>query len=294
MDYSRETIFHLPGIFEKVAVNQKLVWLYNNKPEVFRDNMKIGSMYGSPGQAIWNGGRFMRSFYTKREMELARDFMAENNIPVRFTFTNCMLEEKHLYDTYCNLALEVFNTGKNEIICNSPILEKYIRDKYGDRYKYISSTTKRLNNKEKQQEEINKDYYLVVLDYDHNDDDEYLKSLEHKEKVEILCNAVCKPNCPNRRRHYESISKCQIEHNPDDLFCCDDDKNTFYQIVKSPKFVSVERIEELTAMGFKNFKLEGRTASDLDLIDILVYYLIKDEWQGLVRHDLQETAWMRM
>ena len=78
------------------------------------------------------------------------------------------------------------------------------------------------------------------------------------------------------------------------MFCCEDDKNTFYQITKSPKFVSVERIEELTAMGFKNFKLEGRTASDLDLIDIVVYYLIKDEWQGLVRHDLQETAWFRM
>lgn len=290
MDYSRETIFHLPGIFEKVRVNQKLIWLYENKPEVFRDNVKIGSFYGAPGCAIWNGGRFIRGYYTKTELEMAKQFMEERKIPVRFTFSNCMIEEKHLNDTYCNLILDIFNNGNNEIICNSPILEKYLREKYGNNYRYISSTTKRLNNKEQQKEELQKDYYLVVIDYDHNDDDEYLRQLENKDKVEILCNAVCNPKCPNRTKHYKSISECQINFDPDGLFTCPDDKNTFYQIVKSPKFVSVERIEELTAMGFKNFKLEGRTADELDLIDILVYYLIKDEWQGLVRHDMQMSS----
>jgi hypothetical protein len=136
--------------------------------------------------------------------------MIKFNIPVRFTFTNCLLEEQHLNDTYCNMILEVFNTGQNEIICNKEVLENYIREKYGNRYKYISSTTKRLINKEEQLKELDKNYYLVVLDYDYNKNLDFLKQIPNKEKCELLCNAVCRPNCPFRVRHYQDLSRCQL------------------------------------------------------------------------------------
>jgi collagenase-like PrtC family protease len=60
---------------------------------------------------------------------------------LRFTFSNSLLEEKHIYDTYCNLIMEEADTGNNEVIVNSPILEQYLRENYPN-YKYISSTTK--------------------------------------------------------------------------------------------------------------------------------------------------------
>ena len=44
------------------------------------------------------------------------------------------------------LLLDVFNTGQNEVICNTQVLEDYIRTNYGDSYKYISSTTKRFKS----------------------------------------------------------------------------------------------------------------------------------------------------
>ena len=44
--------------------------------------------------------------------------------------------------------------------------------------------------------ELKKDYHLVVLDYDHNKDFEYLQSIENKEKCELLVNPVCKAKCP--------------------------------------------------------------------------------------------------
>ena len=40
-------------------------------------------------------------------------------------------------------------------------------------------------------------------------------------------------------------------------------------------------------MGFKNFKLEGRTTHSLDLIEILIFYLIKEEFALEVRAKLQ-------
>ena len=43
----------------------------------------------------------------------------------------------------------------------------------------ISTTTKRLNRVEQQNEELEKDYYLVVLDYDYNNNFEYLSSIKN-------------------------------------------------------------------------------------------------------------------
>ena len=45
-------------------------------------------------------------------------------------------------------------------------------------------------------------------------------------------------------------------------------------------------------MGFSNFKLEGRTTSMLDWVEIIVYYLIKEEYQPEVR-DLLQRALLR-
>ena len=84
-------------------------------------------------------------------------------------------------------------------------LENYIREKYGDNYKYISSTTKCLFDKNNQEQELLKDYYLTVLNFDHNKDIEYIKTLPNKDKIEILCNPVCRKDCPMKKFHYRNM-----------------------------------------------------------------------------------------
>lgn len=290
--YSKETIFHLPGIFRYPQLYEILLKLYLNKKEYFKNNVKIGSIYDSPG-GIWNGGRLITgNEKSLSELAAIKDMMLKYQIPIRFTFTNCLLEEEHLHDTYCNILLELFNTGINEIICNKEILENYIRNKYGNNYKYISSTTKRMTNKEKQKEEIEKDYYLIVLDYDHNKDFNFLQSIKNKHKCELLCNAVCKPNCPNRIKHYESISQSQLLYSTEQFVCQDSFKHFWEVKNKNSNFISIEDIENIyLPMGFTNFKLEGRTTHPLDLIEILLYYLVKEKYQPEVRDLLQISIW---
>lgn len=285
---NQDIIFHLPGIFNYSVAYKELLPLLQRRPEILRKNVKIGSIYGSPN-CIWNGGRAIYNFYTKELLIQIKKFMEELNIPVRFTFTNCLIEEKHLLDTYGNLILDVFNNGKNEIICNSEILENYIRDKYGDRYKYISSTTKRLTSKKEQSEELRKDqYHLVVLDYDHNKDFVYLKNLDNKHKCEILCNPVCQPNCERRLDHYQSISRCQLDFSEYNYVCHDSEKS-FWMSQSNSNFISVKDINTVyMPMGFNNFKLEGRTASPLSWIEIILYYLIRDDYKLEVREFLQK------
>lgn len=288
--YNKEAIFHLPGLFRLTKIYEILLDGYVNHPEMFKDNVKIGSIYGSP-TCIWNGGRVMvNCSYPKEQLELIRNFTEHYGIPARFTFTNCLLEEKHTYDTYGNLILRIFNTGHNEIICNKEVLENYIRENYGDRYKYISSTTKRLTNTEAQDKEIDKDYYLIVLDYDHNKDFDYLKSIKNKEKCELLCNPICGAKCAFRSKHYEQISQAQLEFSEDSSKppCSYVQNDTLWTAMKQKNFISPEDINDIyLPMGFSNFKLEGRTASPLDLIETLIYYLIKEEYKNEVRTYLQ-------
>ena len=128
------------------------------------------------------------------------------NIPLRFTFTNCLLEEKHLLDTYCNLIMESANNGMNEIIINSELLEQFLRTCYPN-YKYILSTT-RCERDVNKINELCDQYDMVVIDYRDNNNFDFLSKLNNKDKIELLINAYCLPNCKNRKEHYKYLSQC--------------------------------------------------------------------------------------
>lgn len=286
-----KAIFHLPGAFEHFPMYKKLIELMEEQPEAFKENIKIGSIYGAPG-GIWNGGRvLLKSCYVTEELKNVLEFYESKNIPVRFTFTNCLLEEKHLADTYCNLVLDIFNTGHNEIICNSEILEGYLRNKYGDRYKYISSTTKCFSNENIQKKELLKNYHLVVLDYNHNNNFDFLKSLDKNQiaKTELLCNSSCQPGCPNRLVHYQQVSLSQLDFTMFQQLdqCPVGGREMYYKAKKLSTYISPYDIfNEYLPLGFQNFKLEGRAAGPINLSEILTDYLVKPEYQLEIRQKL--------
>ena len=225
---------------------------------------------------------------SRQQLEKIKENYMKYKVPVRFTFTNCLVQGQHLNDAYCNMILKTFATGNNDIICNSPLLEEKIRNEYGNIYKYISSTTKRLNNADSQMKELEKNYDIIVLDYDFNKNFTFLEQIKNKEKCELLCNAVCKPNCPLRKLHYERMSLFQLEGRDEIEMKCPDSNKRFWEVKdKNPTFISREDINNIySPMGFQHFKLEGRTAAPYDLIEILAYYLIKPQYEIEVRERL--------
>ena len=98
--------------------------------------------------------------------EILRQFNGRG-IPCRFTFTNPLITEEHLNDKFCNDVMRMADNGLNEVIVNSPILEEYIREKYPS-YKITSSTCKQIEDFDALSAELDKDYSLVVLDYNWN------------------------------------------------------------------------------------------------------------------------------
>lgn len=291
-----EVCFHLPGLRQNYPLNMLVLNLLKTKPDWFREGVKIASFFGEFPTSLWNGGR--PSNYDQCDATFIRNVVKNINaqgIPVRYTYTNMLISEPDLADPYCNFCMEVADNGMNEVMIFSPILEKYIREKYPS-FKINSSTCKELRDIDQVNEELKKDYYLVVLDYNFNNKFDELARIEDKARCEILVNTLCKPNCPRRGDHYKNIAKNQRimlknRNHPKDKqiplepwHCEYGEYNCIHTIQEYSTYISPEAIwEKYVPMGFNQFKIEGRTANLFSLVETYCHFLIRPEKQGEAR-----------
>ena len=287
----KKVYWHLPGFCANFYINQIIINLMKEHPDKFRDGYCVGSVYGTFPGAIWNGGRFVYGVSAKRDMEQMIQTYNRFGVPVRFTWTNSLLEEKHTYDTYCNMIMDIANNGKNQVLVNTKVLEDYLMNKYPN-FKYISSTTKRITTLEGMQKELENGYFMVVLDYDLNHNEEVLTALEPEAgRVEILVDEICYPNCPKRTAHYKDESLRQLTFDRGPAFDCPNRKTipTFAECKKRPAFISNEEIGRYIDRGYVNFKLVGRGLPQDMLIDSYMYFLVADEHREFIRNKLMKT-----
>jgi collagenase-like PrtC family protease len=294
-----EVNFHLPGLRYNYPLNMLLLSLLEQKPHIFREGVKIASFFGEFPFSLWNGGR--ASHGDQCDAAYVRNVIRAINskgIPVRFTYTNMLLNEEDCQDPYCNFCMKEADNGMNEVMIVSPVLEKYIRETYPG-FKINSSTCKELREIALVNEELKKDYHMVVLDYNFNNRFDELEKIEDKSRCEILVNAVCIPNCPRRGKHYQNIAHNQkiIKKNQkmpmdkqiplDSWYCEHSTNNSIYKIQDYCTYVSPEAIwGKYVPMGFSHFKIEGRTDNIFGLVETYCHYLIKEEYQGDARIQL--------
>lgn len=281
----REVYWHMPGMCVNFYANQIIINLMKQYPDKFREGYKPGSVYGTFPGAIWNGGRAVFGSFSEKNIKAVIDTYNKFDTPVRFTWTNACIDESHLEDPYCNRIMELANNGKNQVLCNSEILEEYLKNKYPD-FKYISSTTKRITSLEGFKAELNKDFFMAVLDYDLNHDKEVLKALEPEaSRIEILVDEICFPKCPKRSAHYLAESKQQLKGEKGQAFDCPNIKTkpSFKECMKRPSFISNDEIGDYIDRGYVNFKLVGRGLPFELLADSYMYYLVKDEDRDFIR-----------
>ena len=283
--------WHLPGFCYLRLLNQVLMNLMKDYPDCFREGYCIGSVYGTFPGAIWNGGRAVFGITGKDDIAAILKIYNSRGIPVRFTWTNSLLEEKHVYDTYCNLIMKLADNGMNQVLVNQPVLEDYIRRNYPD-FKLISSTTKRITDVKGLREELDKDYFLVVLDYDLNHNEEVLSAIQDKaDRIEILVNEVCYPGCPKRSEHYRQQSRMQLEYDINTSFPCPNKtrERKFAECKDRPAFISNEQIQQYADQGFVNYKIVGR-GMPMDFVkESYLYYLVKDDARSFIRDKIDTT-----
>lgn len=288
--------YHLPGLRFNYPLNMFWLGLMEQHPEYFRENIEIGSFFGCFPMSLWNGGRLI--VHDQCDSAFVENVVKTINakgIPVRYTFNNTIVTENELDDPFCNYCMDVANNGMNEVMVASPILEQYLREKYPN-FKYNSSTCKEIKDVAALNAEIEKDYQYVVLDYNLNNKWDVIDQIERKDKVEVLVNTLCNPNCKRRGDHYKHIAKSQrtlllnrklppdkqVKIEP--WYCEAGEHNCIHTIQQYPTFISVDQIyNEYMPRGINNFKIEGRTAYIFSLIDTYSYYMLKPECAGYAR-----------
>lgn len=284
--------YHLPGLFEFYELYKLFLPLFREHREYFYEWCDIGSIYGAPADCIWGGGRVGFGDHEPGEV---LSLMQEYGISARLTFSNSLLKEEHLSDRKCNALCKLFNESnevQNGVIIYSDLLLDYLKKKYPKFY-FVSTTTKVLTDFEQFMDEINRDEFLyVVPDFRLNKAFDKLNMLSsaQKQKVEFLCNECCFAGCRDRKKCYETVSRKNLGENCPEHQCNAPDADEGYRFSKAmstPEFIGIEDIQNTyLPMGFSNFKIEGRGLGSAMILEFLLYYMTKPEYQLTIREKI--------
>lgn len=284
--------YHLPGLFEFYELYAAFLPLYRTHREYFYDWCDIGSIYGAPIGCLWGGGRVSSGTCT------ARDVLAltqKYGISARLTFSNSLLREEHLKDKTCNALCRLFSesgTVQNGVIVHSELLLDHLKVAYPPLY-FVSSTTKVLTDFSQLRCELERpEFSYVVPDFRLNKAFASLNTLPQalKDKVEFLCNECCSFGCKDRRACYEAVSRKNLGEAAPEHHCKAPDAKYGYRFsraMENPGFIGIEDIQNTyLPMGFSNFKIEGRGLGSALILEFLLYYLTKPDYQLRVREEI--------
>ncbi len=284
--------YHLPGLFEFYDLYSVFLPLFRGHREYFYDWCEIGSVYGAPADCVWGGGRVGFGEHEPREV---LKLMQEYGVSSRLTFSNSLLCAEHLSDRKCNALCALFGESKeprNGVIIHSDILLEYLKKRYPEFY-FVSSTTKVLTDFRQFVHELEReDFSFVVPDFRLNKAFDKLNSLSasQKNKVEFLCNECCWFGCTDRKNCYENVSRKNLGENCPEHRCKAPNAGNGYRFseaMKNPGFISVNDIRNVyLPMGFSNFKIEGRGLGSAVVLEFLLYYMTKPEYQLNVREEI--------
>ena len=318
--------YHLPGLFEFYELYKEFLPLYRKQREYFYDWCDIGSIYGAPADCVWGGGRvgfgehdpkevlklmqeygisarltFSNSLLTREHLsdpkcnELCRIFDIGRDNERSRGFGNdkdieCCIDNDNDISGI-NKRIKV-KECRNGIIIYSDLLLDYIKENYPDFY-FVSSTTKVLTDFCEFENELNREEFrYVVPDFRLNKSFDKLKALSQhqKDKVEFLCNECCWFGCTDRKKCYETVSRKNLGEDCPEHYCVAPDSRQGYlfsKAMENPGFIGVDDIKNTyLLMGFSNFKIEGRGLGSAMILEFLLYYMTKPQYQIHVREHI--------
>ena len=280
-------LFALPDFTSMLSYNLMFARMMQTAPELFHDDVKADCIYGCFPDCIMNGGRVIpgeRAGYDR----IARTFDAieKEGLGIRITFTNMLVRPEHFEDEYANDILRAASGRNASVIVWSDELGEYISGRY--KLGLILSTTRELNGVEELNAMLGR-YDLVVLDYNHNKDDAFLRQVSDPARLEVMVNEYCKPRCPYRQQHYLQDSISQMEHVPSSFRCKSGCEQPGYttRTAESPTIMGNEDIRRLNSTyGISHFKIVGRQLFRALFCESYVYYFSRPQYRSTVMNIL--------
>ena len=284
--------YHLPGLFEFYELYRIFLPLFRRHREYFYEWCDIGSIYGAPEGCLWGGGRVgTGECDADRALALAQEY----GVSARLTFSNSLLQKEHLSDRRCNALCARFAESRdpqNGVIVHSDLLAEYLKRTYPNLY-LVSSTTKVLTDFVQLQRELARaEFRYVVPDFRLNKALDRLAALPApmKDKMEFLANECCRIGCRDRRACYEAVSRKNLGEAAPEHRCAAPNAAEGYRFSKAmanPAFIGIADIlNTYLPMGFSHFKIEGRGLGSALILEFLLYYMTKPEYQLRVREEI--------
>ena len=318
--------YHLPGLFEFYELYKEFLPLYRKHREYFYDWCEIGSIYGAPADCVWGGGRvgfgehdskevlklmqeygisarltFSNSLLTREHFsdkkcnELCRIFDIGRDNERSRGFGNdkdiecCIDSDNDISGINKRIKVKEYRNG---IIIYSDLLLDYIKENYPGFY-FVSSTTKVLTDFGEFENELNRENFsYVVPDFRLNKSFDKLRALSQhqKDKVEFLCNECCWFGCTDRKKCYETVSRKNLGEDCTEHYCTAPDAGQGYlfsKAMENPGFIGIDDIKNTyLPMGFSNFKIEGRGLGSAMILEFMLYYMTKPQYQIHVREHI--------
>ena len=201
----------------------------------------IGSVFGFVEPTTLYGGRK----YGGRELS-ERDVAQLNHaeIGIRIPLSNHNASEQEFEQA--RPLLKKYHFALNSVIVTNDELAKWIRADF-PKYRLDASVIKNIDNPKKLEKAF-RIYDEVVLPMSSNEDPDFLKSIEGKDRITLFANAGCAFTCP-AKTCYVSVSKMN-KGDTDETFRCS-------QAIKERHILGMVNFElqPLIDMGFNSFKL---------------------------------------
>jgi hypothetical protein len=271
--------FSIGGIYTnynifKVFIRLTDKYQTDHNISVLRNDTIFDSVFGSFPNIIWNGGRNLSGLPTLSINNIRNfiDFYHQNNISVRLTFSNKLIEKKHLGDFYSNQIFELLDPDIDSVILTSDVLKEYIKTRM-PRIKTVCSITCIKPDLNDLEAKVDK-YDLIVIPSEFNRSITQLKNI-NKSKIEVLVNERCTPYCPYKEEHQKLISIGNLTYEPsiDENFC-----NLKHGSIHDAIELSNDEIDDIySKFQISNFKISSRLINDPEFQ--ICKFMIKDEYQ---------------
>jgi hypothetical protein len=202
---------------------------------------QIESLFGFVERSPLYGGRG----FVKRELS-DRDVRQLNNagIGLRIPLSNhyATLDEYHS----CTQILQKYHRSGNSVIVTNDDLARWIRQDFPN-FRIDASVIKNIDNAEKLDQAL-EIYDEVVLPMKSNENFDFLRTIEDKDRITLFANAGCAFTCP-AHTCYVSVSKINKGDRTEKFLCS--------QSIKERELLGMVDfdIQQLREMGFRSFKL---------------------------------------
>lgn len=258
--------------------------------------------------SLMAGGRIPPLHISEEDAEgIAKQYL-DRGIACRLTLSNPHITEEDIKNDTINAKLMNFlnseSSGdrKNGVIVVSDLLAKYVKDKYQN-LEVILSIIRPAYDTGYGPDKDTFDYYsnflndslydVVVVNSAKIDIPDFMETLPHKEKVELIAFHACVRNCPRAKEHYESSLQLGLANflgkNTEDLrYRCDRNTAACFAEKRRRPFdyasYTEREIKKLVSLGYKHFKLADRLMPDEAFYSGMVEYIFKSEPMRYLMH----------